>query len=281
MKINTPPLANKIIIIFFALHCLIYTISIKAQDLLSPVIIQQNNISSIEGYIFKNENSLDSFLITKEYFNTKGYQTKIVIYDSSGIKGTYVYNYKDDTLRTERITIFHDSIHSITRLYYDHKYREVAAIDFDKDGKKKGTFYKIDYNERRKTKQIRFYLSDKLIHHTKTKYNDTGTVIEFAKKINGKWIYKKPPFVELETFVVDGLKAERRTSVIISNETILGLSGKLKLTVGDTLINEKFINSKNLILYEKQFLNNNLICIKKYIYLYYLKNTSLIFPDRI
>lgn len=51
------------------------------------------------------EGSIDSFLIIKKYFNTKGWTTLTEIYDRDVIRCSYSYKYRDDTVRIERITV--------------------------------------------------------------------------------------------------------------------------------------------------------------------------------
>src|SRR5690606_557016 len=95
---------------------LIALYSVSAQDKYDPEIIMNNSVREIEGYVFGKSLS-DSFLITKEYFNVKGRRTKIEIYDSTGLmRSEYIYLYKDDTLRTERITKFQGVLNSTTKI---------------------------------------------------------------------------------------------------------------------------------------------------------------------
>lgn len=247
--------------------------SVNAQEKYDPTVIQRNNVKEIEGFILEEGDSLNTYLITKEYFNIRGYRTKIEVYDSIEIKSEYIYNYKDDTLKTERITKFGNKIHSITKLHYDDKLREVKAVDFDSNGNKTGTFSKTKYNDRKRIKENKIYFSNKLAIHTKEQFDKNGSVNKYWTKRNGKWILESmnngnsDVIVEkIENVFGTELKMTSQTETITKDCTILGLNGKLKLSKEDILRDEKYIKSNGLIEYEKQYLNNKLLSIKRYKY---------------
>lgn len=254
------------------LFSFIFALSIHAQDKYDPIVIECNNIREIEGYIVE-EGLMDSFLITKEYFNSKGRRTKIEIYDSLGIKSEYLYKYKNDTIRIERITKLHGLFHSKTKIYLDKKNREVKAVDFDEDGKKTGTYSKTKYNDRKRTKETKIYFTKKLSVHTKEKFDSEGSIVQYAIKKNGKWKDQltngsnpNRSEEEFENYENTGFKLERVTNTYTEKNSILGLNGTLKLLPNDILTTERYINSSGLIEMVKQYLNGNLINTKKYKY---------------
>src|SRR5690606_27619554 len=128
----------------------------------------------IEGYVFGKSLS-DSFLITKEYFNVKGRRTKIEIYDSTGLmRSEYIYLYKDDTLRTERITKFQGVLNSTTKISYDKKGREIKSVDYDKNGNKNGTYSKSKYTDSNQIKETKLYFKNRLSLHKRENYDPKG-----------------------------------------------------------------------------------------------------------
>jgi len=259
----------------FALLIFSLFISVSiAQDECSPQIIVNNNIKEIKAYIFE-DNVADSFLITKEYFNTKGYRTKIEIFDPIGIvRSAYSYKYKSDTLRVERITEFGGTVASRTKIYYDKKNREIKAIDFDAEGRKTGTYSKTKYNDRKLTKETKIYFSGKLRVHTKDRFNKSKKLIQSSSKVKGEWVQllddngqaKNCTVTEFLNYEESNLKLIKSTLNVKEQQTILGLNGKLELVPNDILLTEKYYNTRELLEYEKQFLNNALVAVKKYKY---------------
>ena len=253
---------------------LMAALAINAQQKIDPNMLQRNNIIEIEGYVFDSETAMDSMLITKEYFNAKGHRVKIEIYNSTGTTSEYIYNYKDDTLLTERITKFRNELHSVTKIRYDDKLREIETIDYDFEGKKMGTYSKVKYNDRKKTKETKIYIENTLYIHTM----DLMDGNKFKKRLwterNGKKIIKSEceqnkHVIEEEIINFKGsqLTMKKRTNQICKDQTILGLKGRLKISSGDILTDETYLNQNGLIEYEKQYLNDKLIGIKKYKYL--------------
>ncbi len=249
-------------------------ISINAQDKYDPEMIVFNGVKEIEAYIFEEEGRADSFLITKEYFNKKGRRTKIAVYDSVGIRSEYIYKYKDDTLRTERITKIDGEFLNRTEIHYDKKNREVKAIDYDINDRKTGTYSKTKYNDRKSTKETKIYFSNRLSIHSREKYDEDHKVIEYSIKKNGKWVQQldkegKNPnckITEAEDYQNSGLKLIKEELYVEKSKIILGLKGKIKLSPKDVLTTEKYLNENGLIVYERQFLNGEFIALKKYRY---------------
>ncbi len=257
---------------------IIIALALNAQDKYAPKNIERNNIKEIDCYLFEENSKTDSFLITKEDFNSKGRRTKITIYDSTGtIQSEYLYNYKYDTLRIERITKFYGNFSSRTKIFYDKNNREIKAIDYDINDKKTGTYSKTKYNDRKLTEETKIYLANKLSVHVKKKFDKNHILKEYSCKKNGKWthelikdgVHPNCSLTEIENFQNSGLKLKREKRKINERTSIIGLKGKLKLFVNDILITEKYINKKGLIEFEKQYLNDKLIAVKKYKYVSY------------
>lgn len=253
--------------------CIFFSCNSYGQDRHNPASFEKNKIRIIEGYIFLNENVTDSFLITKEYFNTKGRRIKIEIYDSLGLKSEYLYNYANDTLKLSRITKFRGKIHSIMRMDYDDNNREIKAVDWTSTGVKSGTYSITKYNDRKRTKEVKIYIYKRLVIHTKEYYHSDGSTKSIFKKIKGKWIEQSIPgfysdckIEVIENFRNTGLKLEKTTEVFPEKKIILGLNGRLEIKANDMLVGEKYTNDQGLIVMEKQFLNGQFISLKKYKY---------------
>ncbi|MEZ4920575.1 MAG: hypothetical protein R2792_15850 [Saprospiraceae bacterium] len=63
-----------------------------------------------------------------------------------------------------------------------------------------------------------------------------------------------------------GLKTEQKKQFYDKNTMVLGLNGTLKVAAQDTLVTERYVFANGLLAYEKQYLNDKLIAIKKYKY---------------
>lgn len=256
-----------------AIICILFALPNYAQDKYDPAIIAGNNIKKIEGYIFKDETATDSFLITKEYFNSKGRRTKIEVYDSIGISAEYIYKYQNDTLRIARVTRIGGKYHSTTMLSYDRKFRETKAVDYDRNGRKSGNRSKTKYNDRKRTSETKLFISKKLAVHTKKQFDSTGKLIQYKIKENGKWVDKyenglnpNTLMQEFENYNGKGVKLEQKKQFYDKNTMVLGLNGTLKVAARDTLVTERYVFANGLLAYEIQYLNEKLIAIKKYKY---------------
>ena len=82
-------------ILFLTFVLIFVAQAINAQDEQPHSLIHTNLISKIEAFIFLSPEkmSIDSHLITTEYFNMPGYRTKIEIFDSTGLLNSYEYLY--------------------------------------------------------------------------------------------------------------------------------------------------------------------------------------------
>jgi len=255
---------------------LLHLVSIvRGQERMTPALAMQNNLQLVEAYVIEEIGSTDSFLITKEYFNKMGRTTLKEIYSRKGLGCAYSYFYKDDTIRTERITVCHGKFLSKTKIWYDSKNREVKAIDYDESGKKTGTYSKIKYNDKKKTKETFIQFSEGFTKETKTTYGDNGDMIEHLVKENRRWYDRthadRGPLHETEEENYNGSNLKRVivTRKINESTTIIGVKGQLKLQKGDILKNESFIMENGLIAYHNQYVNDVFIGMKRFVYFKY------------
>lgn len=255
------------------LFLLMIVVSVCGQDKHDPALIERNKVKEIVGYIFEGENTMDSFLITREYFNTKGKRTKIMIFDSSGVKNEYHYHYKNDTLRTERITKFRGKFQSITKILYDDKNREEKTTDYDEHGNRTGTYSKTKYHDCKGIKETKIYISGKLAIHTKAQYDKNNQLIRNSVKENGKWIHEDIKVIIQDTSLKKNLNFEssevtvmKTTRLITKITEILGHKGTLILFPEDVLTTETYKYSNGLTKLEKLYINEKLVSILKYYY---------------
>lgn len=248
---------------------------VRSQEQITPELAMQNNLKIVEAYVTEEVGSTDSFLITKEYFNKKGRTTLIEIYSRKGLGCAYSYYYKDDTLRTERITVCHGKFITKTKIWYDRKNREVKAIDYDESGKKTGTYSKIKYNDKKRTKETIMHFSDGFITESKTTFGENGKMIEHLVRENGRWYDKTNADLaplhksEEENYNGSNLKRVSTAKKIVESRTILGVKGKLKLEKGDMLKNETFILENGLTAHKNQYVNDVFIGKKSFFYFEY------------
>lgn len=192
----------------------------------------------------------------------------IKIFKPNGNMTEYEYIYQDDTLCIERITrIGNRTI--FTKKYYDKKNREVKAIDFNECGSKTGTYSKTKYNDKKRTKELKIYVENKLVNHKKTNY-DSCHIINVSNNENGKInCPDKVKFEKIINYNNQGLDLVMRTIVITKKCTTLGLIGPISLTPDDVVIDEQYRHPNGLIEFEKQYLNGKLVGTKRYKYIRY------------
>jgi hypothetical protein len=227
----------------------------------SPKIVMKNRLKTIESYVFETLESNDSFLIKKDSFNSMGFVVSTEIYGMEGLRNSYLYKYQDDTLRVERITMFRDRFQSKTKIWYDKKNREVKAVDYNKNGKKTGTRSKTKYDDKQKTKHVKIYVKGKTpsIEYT-TKYDESGKLIEHWTWINGKWVLKpieenNANRDEIENYEGTTNTYSKTWQIIKEDVTSIGVKGKLSLKKDDILVTETIQSKEDLILSQKQYLN--------------------------
>ncbi|MBK8628591.1 MAG: hypothetical protein IPN86_24520 [Saprospiraceae bacterium] len=148
----------------------------------------QNNLKIVEEYVTETLDGQDSFLLTKEYFNKKGRTTLKEIYNRDGLTCSSSYFYKDDTVRTERITVCNGKFLSKTKIWYDRKNRAAKTIDYDQNGKKTGTYSKTRYNDKLKTKEVKIQFDNGKIIEIKTQFADNMDAASSYEKKNGVWV---------------------------------------------------------------------------------------------
>lgn len=248
---------------------------VRSQERMTPELAMQNSLQLVEAYVTEEIDSTDSFLITKEYFNKMGRTTLKEIYSRKGLGCAYSYFYKDDTIRTERITVCYGKFLSKTKIWYDRKNREVKTIDYDGSGRKTGTYSKIKYNDKKRTKETFIQISDGFTSESKTTFDDDGKMIEHLVRKHGKWYDKTHadggPLheTEEENYNDSNLKRVIVTREIKESTTIIGVKGQLKLQKGDILKNESFIMENGLTAYHNQYVNDVFIGMKRFVYFKY------------
>lgn len=241
-----------------------------AQQEFKVDLIEKNRIQTIDAYLFSSEAMNDSFLITRELFNIKGRTTRKEIHSKTSLRCAYDYYYKDDTLRTERITTCNGKFSSRTLLYYDKKMREKKAEDFDENGKRTGTYSINKYNDRKKTKEQKVYFNGKLSIWQTIQYDDQNKIVSSVYHPKSKWTPGKEKNVSTtettENYNGTAYKLVKIISIIKKEETILGVAGSLKLKPEDELISETLFHPNGLTFTNTQYLNGELVGIKKYNY---------------
>jgi hypothetical protein len=166
---------------------LIDTSVVIAQEEFKVDLIEKNRIQSIDAYLFSSEAMNDSFLITRELFNIKGRTTRKEILSKTGLRCAYDYYYKDDTLKTERITTCNGKFSSRTLIFYDKKMRGKKVEDFDENGKRTGTYCINKYNDRKKTKEQKVYFNGKLSIWQTIQYDDQNKIVSSVYHPKSKW----------------------------------------------------------------------------------------------
>lgn len=241
----------------------------------SPEVVRKNRLKTIESYVFEILESKDSFLIKKDSFNSMGFVVFTEIHGKEGLRTSYLYKYKDDTIRIERITMFRDRFHSKTKIWYDKKNREVKAVDYDENGKKTGTLSKTRYNDKQKTKHVKISWKGKIpnVEYT-TKYDENGKVIEYWTCTNGRWVLKpkediKTNLEEIKNYEGTTNTYSKSRQIIKEDVTTIGVKGKLPLKKDDTLVTETIKSKEDLIIYQKQYLNEIFQGLKKNRFTFY------------
>lgn len=265
---------NNISIFPFVITIILMHLSlfIFAQESIKVDLAMQNNLKIIEEYVTETLDGQDSFLLTKEYFNKKGRTTLKEIYNRDGLTCSYSYFYKDDTVRTKRITVCRDKLLSKTKIWYDRKNREVKAIDYDGNGRKTGTFSKIKYNDKLKTKEVYIRFDNGKIIEIKTQFADNMDAASNYEKKNGVWVEmatRNDTLVlrtEDENFNGSKLNRISTTSRITESKTIISVKGAQKFEKGDIVKTETYIMQNGLKAYQTQYLNEEFNARKRFVY---------------
>jgi len=259
------------IILFITLVSIFITHALDAQDEQPHNLLHINHISKIEGFIFLSpeKTSIDSHLITAEYFNALGYRTKIEIFDSTGLLNSYEYLYKDDSVRIERLTYFNNSFHSKSKLYYNNKGKEIKAVDYSSTGHKNGTRSKSKYNANDQLKEFKIWFDGKLSIKEKYTYGPDGWPVEVFQILpqkSTKKYDKDQSWSKLGLIDQEGRQMKIKKLTFDVPTTILGLSGRLKLETGDELETRRFYKENGLLDEEDQNKNGMFLARKKYKY---------------
>jgi hypothetical protein len=234
----------------------------------------RNHLKIVEEYVTVTIDGQDSFLLTKEYFNQKGRTTLKEIYNRNGLSCSYVYFYKDDTVRTERITVCYGKFLSKTKIWYDRKNREVKAIDYDENGKKTGTYSKIKYNDKLNTQEVLIQFHNGNRKETKYQFGKDNEFVASFEKKNGVWV-EKPRYdtgnlkSEEENYRGTKLKRISTTYKIKESTTTISVKGKQKLEKGDILKTDTYIMENGLNDFQVQYLNGVFNAKKRFLYYTY------------
>jgi hypothetical protein len=259
-------------ILFLTLVLIFVAQAINAQDEQPHSLIHTKLISKIEAFIFlspENKTSIDSQLITTEYFNGLGYRTKIEIFDSTGLLNSYEYLYKDDSIRIERLTYFKNVLHSKTKIYYNKKGQEIEADDYSATGNKTGTRSKSKYNANDQLKELKFWFDGKLSIKEKYTYGPDGWPVEVFQTLPQKSIRKytkDQSWSNLDYIDQKGIKMKIKKTTFDVPKTILGLAGAVGLKGGDELETRRFYKDNGLLDAEEQYKNGIFLARKKYKY---------------
>ncbi len=248
--------------------------SATSQDRHDKGSILANSVDSVDAYVFRTENAKDSMLITREFFISNGLRNKIEVYDSIGLSCTYSYKFDFDTILVERTTVC-DSNWSISKYYYDKQNRIIKEEDFDENGLRTGVYATTKYKKH--SKETKGYMNNKLSVRSSVQYDKSGNKIDHNLMFyrNGVWksVIKDKNGEEskstnqiFENYHNSGLKLKRVTQQISAPSSILGLCGIVHLKKGDTFVTNKFYDAGGLLVKEMQYLNVELLCIKRYYY---------------
>lgn len=161
---------------------------------------------------------------------------------------------------------------SKTKIWYDRKNREVKAIDYDGNGRKTGTFSKIKYNDKLKTKEVYIRFDNGKIIETKVQFGkDNEFVVSFEKK-NGVLVEKPRNYdtgnlkSEEENYNGTKLKRISTTYKIKESKTTISVKGAQKFEKGDLVKTETYIMQNGLKSYQTQYLNEEFNARKRFVY---------------
>jgi len=253
--------------------------NVFAQDNKQQDWMEKYKITTIEAMIMKNDDVQDSFMITKEYFNVRGYRTKIEVFGFDGPKCYYEYYYAGDTLKTHRNTYSEGGFVSVSKHRYDENNLLISTIDYDANGKETNTYKVREYNKKKQLKKVYITINGKRWMRQSLNYRSNGnlrsvynryagrpkTVVRYH--INGAKI--RPENINLieETYdKTTGLDRKSITRIIKQEETTIAGGGQTKFKIGDEITSETYTEERGLVMQEIQYINGSLSAIKKYLY---------------
>lgn len=267
---------------------LFLTISANSQEIEQTELIRELGIVEMVSFDFSVENGKigeDSILGKKQVFNKWGLTSQKFSYRVGKQEEKEEYLYKEDTLLIERNYVYTNPDRKVVTksvFKYGNNGKIKSEIFYDRD--RKTLKRKYEYNDLNllvnritKTKQkslIRKEISDYFYNDQnqlikiesngftfpaiELKYDSLGNHFETNRidhsEIKSKYLEKE--YDKNGRLILKRLYYQEASS-------ILGYEGKIDVNVGDVLVKE-FIRSENgLIQFEKQFLNDELVSLRK------------------
>ena len=255
----------KIILYLFILLPFLLT----GQDEIDPKIIVDNGIRIIEGYSVFLEDETQSTLKTRETFNTKGRRTLIEVFNDNGSISEYAYEYESDTIRIKRVTTFDGKPFSYTLLHYDNKGRKIKTVGYYPNGQRNGSNSITKYKRKGRKVENIYYSNYHLVSHEKIKYDKEGNLLSAHHKIGNKWVKQLKPKSQTETILNyndSNLDLKTSTTIINKDQSIIGLIGPVKLSEGDILQTDTYLNQDKLTEHATQTLDSKVIGKIRYKY---------------
>ena len=103
---------------------IIIALALNAQDKYAPKNIERNNIKEIDCYLFEENSKTDSFLITKEDFNSKESERKLLFM-------TLLEQFKVNTYTITNMILLelNASLNSMAIFHLEQKYFTIKIIE--------------------------------------------------------------------------------------------------------------------------------------------------------
>lgn len=240
--------------------------------------LELNNVSQVDGYLYTKENSSDSILITREFYNNTGFKTKIEIYDSlENNFATYKYVLRFDSLPIAFLAYKGDTLISKSVYVYNRDYIKSQATVYL--GNQMNNFTTYIFSKDQKVREVREYKNKELALVTEYRYFYFGPLKEKIVKFpKSKWAvtkYRKTRYkVDLlekyekqyENYKDSGRKLIKNTQLFNRKGTITTLKGIESFDKKDELKTKTYYLKNGLINYIVQIKNGRFFARKTYVY---------------
>jgi antitoxin component YwqK of YwqJK toxin-antitoxin module len=219
--------------------------------------------------VLKDGIAVDKRLSFKEEFNAAGYPVSQTI-NRDGRKTVYLYEYLNDSIRTQRVTLFNDSVAVTTKIVQEGS--RTICRDYDAEGQEMDSYSIDEFTKDGRLKETQIFYKGEMLLHTVYKYYKDGKIKKIKVLVGNKRVIRydrEGNRTSSEVDLCDVLDQSRKNldkdTVIVSKSerfnrgvAILGIAGELRLKSGDVVKVDSYQNQTGLPLYKIESINGEL-----------------------
>lgn len=213
--------------------------------------------------------AVDKRLTFKEEFNAAGYPVSQTI-NRDGRKTVYLYEYLDDSIRTQRVTLFNDSIAVTTKIVQEGS--RTICRDYDSEGQEMDSYSIDEFTKDGRLKKTQIFYKGEMLLHTRFKYYQDGEIKRIRVLVGDKRVVRfdregnRTSSVEELFEVIDESTTNVNEETVLVSESrrynrameVLGIAGELSLKKGDVVTIDTYQHQNGLALYANESINGAL-----------------------